>query len=199
MASSPDQPADVPRPVNPEELRALVSGLELDDLKHNDYIAARWLAYVRWWDRRAKVAKRWYLGLRSVAVVGGALIPALVSLREVQDLSRFGWAFTAAAILVSLTVAIASGLESLFGWGDIWRQKRVAAERIKSEGFSFLQLCGSYAGYGSHKEAFCTFANRTEELIQSEIGDYVAAVSGRGDRDDRGAGRQRQRVVEAQG
>lgn len=199
MTSPTDPAAGAPRPVNPEQLRALVASLELDDRRQNDYVAARWLAYVRWWERRALVAKRWYLGLRSVVVVGGALVPALVSLREVQDLSRFGWAFTAAAILVSLTVAIASGLESLFGWGDIWRQKRIAAERIKSEGFSFLQLCGPYAAYGSHKDGFRSFANRTEELIQSEIGDYVAAVSARGDREDRAAGRHRPRAAEAPG
>ncbi len=55
--------------VNEEELRTLIDGLDLKDKQKNEYLKARWLNYVLWWDSRAT-------------------------------------------------------LESLFGFGDIWREKR---------------------------------------------------------------------------
>jgi len=68
-------------------------------------------------------------------VIGGALIPALVGLRELDVWGGYSWIFAVGSIVASLVVAICAGLESLFGFGDIWREKRNAAEIIKSEGF----------------------------------------------------------------
>jgi len=39
--------------VDLEKLRALISGLDLGVRKWNEYIDARWLDYVGWWDSRA--------------------------------------------------------------------------------------------------------------------------------------------------
>jgi hypothetical protein len=106
-------------PVDLEELRRLVAELPLDDNKRNDYIAARWLKYVEWWDFRAR--------------------------------------------------------------GDIWREKRAAAEIIKSEGFSFFQLADTYSQFGSHKEAYRTFAQNVEQLIRNEIKEYIKTVTPKSD------------------
>jgi hypothetical protein len=118
--------------------------------------------------------------LRTAVVIGGALIPALVGLRELavwQIGGRdFRWIFAIASIAASLVVAICAGLESLFGFGDIWREKRAAAELIKSEGFSYLQLTGAYKTYDSHQTAFKAFAENVEQLIRNEIKDYIVAV-----------------------
>jgi hypothetical protein len=159
------------------KLRAITAGLDLGDPKLNEYIDARWLNYVEWWDSRASNAKRKYQALRSAVVIAGALIPALVGLRELQVVSEYSWIFAVASIVASLVVAICAGLESLFNFGDIWREKRAAAELIKSEGFSFFQLSGSYAPFKTHKAAYKLFAQNVDELIRSEIKDYILAVS----------------------
>lgn len=159
------------------KLRELVAGLDLDDAKTKDYIEARWLKYVEWWDSRASKAKNRYLALRGAVVAGGAAIPALVGLRELQQLGELGWLFAIASIIVSFVVAVSAGLESLLGYGDIWREKRAAAELIKSEGFSFFQLSGNYAQFKSHQDAYQLFAKNVEDLIRSEIKDYIIAVS----------------------
>jgi hypothetical protein len=163
--------------VDLEKLRALIAGLDLGDQKRNEYVDARWLNYIEWWDSRASDAKRKYQMLRGAVVIAGALIPALVGLRELQVLSRYGWVFAVASIVASLVVAICAGIESLFSYGDIWREKRAAAELIKSEGFSFLQLTGEYKDYGSHKLALKQFAANVEQLIRNEIKDYIVAVA----------------------
>jgi hypothetical protein len=112
-----------------------------------------------------------------VVIVGSALIPALVGLRELEQFRDASWMFSVASVLVSLLIAMCAGLESLFGWGDIWREKRMAAELIKSEGFSFLQLAGGYARFETHQEAYKTFAQSVEDLIRHEIKDYIVAVT----------------------
>ena len=161
--------------VDLERLRALVAGLDLGDQKWNEYIEARWLNYVEWWDSRASDSKRRYQTLRGAVVISGALIPALVGLREL--LGTYGWVFAVASIVASVVVAICAGIESQFGYGNIWREKRAAAELIKSEGFSFLQLSGNYALYPTQHDAYPFFAKNVEDLIRNEIKDYIVAVT----------------------
>ena len=159
-------------------LRRLVETLDLKDPARREYLEARWLKYVEWWDSRAWNAKWRYFTLRSAVVIGGALIPALVGLRELNVWARHAWIFSLASIVASLVVAICAGLESLFGFGDIWREKRKAAELIKSEGFRFFQLIGDYSQPDkTHADLYPAFAENVERIIQGEIGDYVLAVA----------------------
>jgi hypothetical protein len=163
--------------VDLKKLHALMAGLDLGDEKQNEYIDARWLNYVEWWDARAREAKWRYYALRGAVVIAGALIPALVGLRELTVLGEYGWILAVASIVASLVVAICAGLESLFGYGEIWREKRAAAELIKSEGFNFIQLIGEYESQPTHKAAYKSFAANVEKIIRSEIKDYVVAVA----------------------
>ena len=80
--------------------------------------------------------------------------------------------FTILSIVVSFVVAICAGLEGLFGFGDIWRERRDIGELIKSEGFSFFQLSDDYEKK-THEEAYPRFASNVEKLIRTEIKDYL--------------------------
>src|SRR6185369_6522507 len=163
--------------VDLKRLRELIAKLDLGDPKLNEYIDARWIKYIEWWDSRSSKAKRKYFGYRSAVVIGGALIPALVGLRELIVWGRLTIVFAVAAIVVSLVVAICGGLDALYNYGAIWREKRAAAELIKSEGFSFLQLGGEYEKFQSHKDAYKLFASNVERMIRSEIKDYIVAAT----------------------
>lgn len=76
--------------VNEEELTALIDGLDLKDTKKNEYLKARWLNYVRWWDSRATDARRKYFALRSAVVIAGALVPAFGRPAGVERLGQSG-------------------------------------------------------------------------------------------------------------
>jgi hypothetical protein len=77
-----------------------------------------------------------------------------------------GRAAQIATWVVSLVVAISASVESFFQFGQRWRNYRSTAERLKIEGWLFLQLAGPYASADrSHADAFRTFATRVEELI----------------------------------
>jgi hypothetical protein len=87
------------------------------------------------------------------------------------------WIFAVASIAASLIVAISAGIESLFAYGDIWREKRAAAELIKIEGFRFFQLTNDYRQPDkSHADPYPVFAGKVEEIIEREIKDYVIAA-----------------------
>ena len=74
-----------------------------------------------------------------------------------------------------MLVAVSAALESLFRWGDVWRDKRGAAELLKIEGWRFFELTGSYRGR-THRDAFPDFADAVVRLVEHEIGDYLAAA-----------------------
>jgi hypothetical protein len=169
--------------VDREKLEQIIDRLELDkEKRQNENIKARWLNYVLWWDSRAREARRKYFGLRSAVVIGGALIPALVGLRELNAWSDQSWIFSVASVLASLVVAICAGLESLFAFGDIWREKRAAAELIKTEGFRFFELAGDYQKRSkTHADLYPIFADRVEDIIASEIKDYIISVKPKGE------------------
>jgi hypothetical protein len=165
-----------PELVDLQKLRDLITGLDLGDKKFNEYVDARWIKYVEWWDSRSTAARKKYYALRVAVVIAGAMVPALVGLRELNVWAEYSWVFAVASIIASLVVAICAGIESLHSYGEIWREKRAAAELIKSEGFSFFQLAGEYDQFNSHKEAYNHFATNVEKLIRSEIKDYITAV-----------------------
>jgi hypothetical protein len=161
--------------VDPEELQHLIAKLSLDDAQKDD-IKGRWLKYVIWWDSRANHAKTNYRFMRCAIIIAGALIPAFVSIRELEVWKQYGWIFAVLSIIASLIVAICAGLDSFFNYGSIWREKRAAAELLKSEGHSFFQLAGQYKKTRSHKEALPDFAENVESIIRQEIRDYIVAV-----------------------
>lgn len=161
--------------VDPDELKALIEKLALDDAQKED-IKGRWLRYVIWWDNRANQAKKNYRFMRCAIIIAGALIPAFVSIRELETWKQYGWIFAVLSIVASLIVAIFAGLDSFFNYGAIWREKRAAAELLKSEGHSFFQLAGQYKKLRSHKDALPDFAENVESIIRQEIKDYIVAV-----------------------
>ena len=136
---------------------------DLED-SHREFLKKRWLHQVLYWDQRSRAARRKYFLLRSVIVVGGVLIPTLAGLQFEALRYVIGG--------IGLVVALSAALESLFSYGEIWRLKRRAAERLKIEGWRFFQKAGDYSDdYG---KAFPTFADRSETIIEQEIEDYVA-------------------------
>jgi hypothetical protein len=168
---------DKPIHVKLDQLAELLKGLDLGDVKRNARLEARWLHYVEWWDSRSRGAKWKYQWLRGAVVVAGALVPALVGLRELKAWGQYDSVFAVASIVASLVVAICAGLEGLYNFGGIWREKRAAVELLTSEGFSFFHLSGGYERFPTHASAYKQFTSNVEKLIRKEIKDYIEIVS----------------------
>jgi hypothetical protein len=162
--------------VDEQALRAVIDKLEGLSEEQKQRIKDRWLNYVLWWDSRARISKLWHYLLRGIVVVGGVAMPALIGSAATPTLLGLAsdkinviqwWAFG-----VSVVVGVAATLEELFRFGEIWRDKRGAAEALKGEGWRYFQLVGKYKDK-SHEDAYADFASAVEDMIEHEIKDYL--------------------------
>ena len=62
-----------------DNLSGLIESLDLSDFQKQS-LRSRWLDQVLWMEKRASTARNWYYTLRLITIIGGVLIPALVSI-----------------------------------------------------------------------------------------------------------------------
>ena len=168
---------------------ATIQKLPLDEWQR-DFVRDRWWDQITWMDATARVCQRWYRSLRMIAIVCGVIAPALVSATfgpgsaESADLIRLG------AIAAGLLAAVSTAAEELFRFGPRWRHYRQTSEQVRSEGWMFITLSGPYRRYGTHGEAFRTFARTVEEAFQQDVDVFITNIFRENDRDrdDRPAG-----------
>ena len=172
--------------VDRAKLMKVIDQLSLE-ARQKAFIKARWLNCVLWWDRQSKKSKAPQQNLRAAAAIAGVLTFALVGTSLGNVVLSFSFQLLTFALSLILMVCLAP--EGVYHFGTIWREKRDACERIKSEGFRFFQLTGRHGEREAHqaigpnrpvwgpKEAYRDFANRVEDLIESEISTYIRAVS----------------------
>ena len=153
------------------ELDRLIASLDLPEL-NKEFMRARWLELVVWMDGKAQDSVWWYRRLRLVTIIGGVIVPALVSLNVGSDMQGLVQMLT---FIVSLMVALSAAVEEFFRYGERWRHYRRMTESLKSEGWQFLQLSGSYANQ-SHVQAYPVFAARVEEMSREEVDTYITQV-----------------------
>lgn len=172
------------KPKDPEQMRAeidqLITAIELPEL-NKQFLRARWLDQVIWMEQRALDALWWYRVLRLATIIGGVIVPALVSL-NVTGGGEMAIKFL--TFSVSLVVALSAAVEEFYRYGERWRHYRGMVESLKSEGWQFLQLSGAY-GNQTHEDAYPAFAARVEELSREEVKQYMTQVA----RDKKAEGR----------
>ncbi|MDK2743269.1 MAG: DUF4231 domain-containing protein [Nitrospira sp. BO4] len=153
------------------EMNKLIAALELPDL-NKQFLRARWLEQVIWMEDKAWDSVRWYYTLRLTTIIGGVIVPALVSLNLGNGADG---AIKMITFAVSLVVALSAAVEEFFHYGERWRHYRRTVESLKSEGWQFFQLSGPYVNL-SHVQAYPGFAARVEELSREEVETYTTQV-----------------------
>jgi hypothetical protein len=114
------------------------------------YFQARWLDQVIWTEGKAQRAEKMYVRLRVATLVGGASATAFASLK----LSGAAATWISALIFaLTLTTTIAAGLEELMKFGQQRARYRDLSERLKTEGWLFLQLVGPYSGVNTQQRS----------------------------------------------
>ncbi len=161
-----------------EDFNKLFEGMNLGDVQKH-FLRSRWLDQVLWMEGKANFSRDRHYLLRITTIVGGVILPALVSLninttlqvnnraRDVIIWSTFG---------LSQIVAISAAIEEFFHYGERWRHYRRTVESLKSQGWQFSQLTGPYRNYTSHEQAFNVFAGNVEDIIQRDVEIYSTQV-----------------------
>lgn len=153
------------------EMEQLIVAIDLPEL-NKQFLRTRWLELVIWMDGKAQESVWWYRRLRLATIIGGVIVPALVSLNIGSDMQGLIQAIT---FIVSLVVAMSAAVEEFFRYGGRWRHYRRMTESLKSEGWQFLQLSGGYANQ-THIQAYPVFAARVEALSSEEVESYITQV-----------------------
>lgn len=155
-----------------KDMGSLIDALALSDLQKH-FLHSRWLDQVIWMEGKTdETQKRYYL-LRLTSIIGGVIIPALVSLNISNgELVIVHWA----TFIISLLVAISLAIEEFFNYGERWRHYRRTVENLKIEGWKFFQLSGGYKAFDSHNEAYPSFAAQVEDILREEIDTYISEV-----------------------
>ncbi|MEH2282608.1 MAG: DUF4231 domain-containing protein [Nostoc sp.] len=159
-----------------EDFNNLFTGINLGDVQKH-FLRSRWLDQVLWMEAKANSSRDRHYFLRLTTIVGGVILPALVSLninanfksnnRDIIMWSTFG---------LSQIVAISAAIEEFFHYGERWRHYRRTVESLKTQGWQFSQLTGSYRSYTSHEQAFNLFASHVEDIIQRDVEIYATQV-----------------------
>lgn len=130
------------------------------------YIEERVEQYQRWYDSKAVVAKRRYLRMRILAVVGGALVPVLINIK--LDIAIGGYPLTTLAVtIISLLVAVAVALEGVLHYREQWKNYRSTEQSLGHEIVRFRTGTGPYQGVRD-REAFSLLIERVEGAIAME-------------------------------
>jgi hypothetical protein len=154
------------------ELERIIEKLDLEPLQ-KEFLRLRWLDQVLWMEERANSTKVFYYILRLTTIVGGVIIPALVSFSLPSGEAIITWV----VFVLSLLVAISAALEGFLRYGEQWRHYRMMVEILKNEGWLFFQLSGRYHRYIMHDTAYATFARRVERWNRLDVGEYITEVA----------------------
>jgi hypothetical protein len=164
-----------------DSLLVAIDGLpDLPD-QARTYLRDRWFDQLEWFGRKAGANQRRHKQYRAVAIAGGVLLPVLVNLSATRSEEAFDWV----AIVVSIVVGLATGLEAFFRPGEKWLQYRQTAERLRAEWWLFVNLAGpDYGQYRTLAQAYTHFVQRTEAIIGEDVEGFVALMKPEATPDD---------------
>jgi hypothetical protein len=133
------------------------------------YIEHRWHAQYSWYDKRATDAKRMHTTLRLVVGIGSVIVPVLIGsnwldLFGIVGIQQF------LTITISLGVAIATAIETVYKPGDNWRSYRAAAEELAREKTMYDVKAGPYR---RTKTPFLLFTERCEDIFTKQNGQWL--------------------------
>jgi hypothetical protein len=156
-----------------EQFGSLIDRLDISDLQ-KEFLKSRWLDQLMWLEKKAGESQKKHFRLRLITIIGGVVIPAMVSL-NVRDGPAKDVIFWGTFSLAQV-VAISASVEEFFHYGERWTQYRKTAELVKTEGWQYFQLSGPYHESSSHSAAYRSFADRVEHLIQEDVSAITAVL-----------------------
>ena len=152
-----------------KRLDPIVDSLELSDTQKY-IIKKRFIHEVVHYDTKANRTKNTYNGFRFLVTTGSLLIPALMSIQQIEGTSQqFKDNIYWTTWSLSLAVTTCNGFIQLFSLDKNYFTFSIITEKLKTEGWQFLQLSGKYDDYKTHKKAFKYFCNNIETLKIKQV------------------------------
>ena len=150
-------------------LTPIINSLELSDTEKY-IIKNRFVNEVVYYNTKADRTKKTYNGFRFLVTGGSLLIPALMSIQQIEGTSQtFKDNIYWTTWSLSLAVTTCNGFIQLFSLDKNYFTFSIIMEKLKTEGWQFLQLSGKYDSFKNHKKAYKTFCNNIETLKIKQV------------------------------
>jgi hypothetical protein len=132
-----------------EDFHKLFAGMQLGDGQRH-FLRSRWLEQVLWMEGKAIFSRDRYYFWRLTTIIGGVILPALVSLNinttfkvdNPENNISLRNLMIGSTFVISQLVAISAAVEEFFHYGERWRHYRRTVESLKTQGWQFSQLTG---------------------------------------------------------
>ena len=134
-----------------------------------EYLSLRWRPRILAAKDAVGTHKRNYYLWRLPVVLGAVILPSLTNPTVQSPWARW------AALVVSLVVAAATGVENLFRFGNRWRLYRQLLDEQRYEGWACRFAVGAYRTKVKPVD-FAIFVRRTEDIIRRYCEEYVTDV-----------------------
>jgi uncharacterized protein DUF4231 len=134
-----------------------------NSMTSDEYLTKRVDQFQAWYDKKAVGAKRTFLRIRTLSVVGAVLVPVIANVR-IQGWESYSVGLTT---VVSLFVSVAVALDSVYHFGDQWKNYRSTEQFLSREKFLFQTGEGPYKGM-EEAEALVLLVERCEGQIAAE-------------------------------
>jgi hypothetical protein len=162
-----------------ERFSTILESLELSDVQ-KQIIRARYLPILHTLQRRATSYSRIYFTGHTIITIGSLFVPALLSIQY----SDTGTAFSGipfqvqifwATWVISVLVTIFNGILILFKIDKKYYFLHSTLERLRSEGWQYVQLTGRYSGHlidhkqPTHHNQFIYFCHAVEKIKMKQV------------------------------
>ncbi len=161
-----------------DRIANVVNGMESLLPIQKDIIHERYIALLQAYYTRARAYSAAFHGLRAIVTVGSLLVPALLSVQQLDNYKDSIYWFTWA---LSLAVTMSNGALTLFKVEKKYYYLHTAYELMHTEGWQFISLTGKYGAHGSlrkegtpaftHQTAFEHFCHYVEKLKIRQVDD----------------------------
>jgi hypothetical protein len=135
-------------------------------LTAEQYISERLEQYQGWYDGKAVKMKSSHLRMKTLSVVGGALVPVLINIPYQAEIGQVS-VVKVVVTIISLFVVISVSLEGVFHYREQWKNYRSTEQLLGHEKFLFRSRVGRYRGK-TDDEAFRLLVERVEDAVAAE-------------------------------
>ena len=131
------------------------------------YYMDQWKEQQAYHSRKARAFKQRHQLLQAIIVIGALVVPILLNLDGVPAIIP---------TLVSVLVAVATGVENVFKYGENWVAFRRTSEMLKREQRMYIARAEAYA----NANAFDVFVQRVEAILGEQNQTFVQVHAGEG-------------------
>jgi len=127
-----------------------------------------------YYENAANKAKRKHVWTQTTIIILGLLVPVVINLPtqwgSLQNLEGF---IKIVVTVLSLSLAILTGISNFRKYGDLWLTYRMTEELIKHEKFLYLTSSGTYY---ENEKAPNDFVQTVESIISSEHNKFRSII-----------------------